>query len=78
MIYAQWDPMFLIVPLWLRVLCSIEVFLFGPLYLAVAVGMVKDADWLFPLSLVLTGLSSIRPSCILLWNISSSCQARIL
>lgn len=55
MIYAQWDPMFLIVPLWLRVLCSIEVFLFGPLYLAVAVGMVKDADWLFPLSLVFNG-----------------------
>ena len=39
-IYSRWDPLFyrMNVPelLWLRVMCSIEVFLFGPCYLLTA------------------------------------------
>lgn len=31
-IYEQWDPIFNHPPLWLRVMCWIEVVLFGPLY----------------------------------------------
>lgn len=33
-IYAVWDPLFDTPTDWLRVMCNIEVFAFGPLYLA--------------------------------------------
>jgi hypothetical protein len=46
LIYAAWDPIFLDIPLWLRVLCSIEVFIFGPLYVVVAVGLWTRGTWL--------------------------------
>ncbi len=39
MFYGQWDPLFKVVPLWLQVMCSIEVFIFGPLYVYVALAM---------------------------------------
>ena len=42
-IYAQWDPYFGDMRkselLWLRVMCTIEVFVFGPCYVACAVGL---------------------------------------
>jgi hypothetical protein len=44
--YAQWDPLFINIPMWLRVMCAIEVFVFGPLYLIVAIGMVSNSKWL--------------------------------
>jgi hypothetical protein len=55
MIYAHWDPLFLEVPLWLRVLCSIEVFVFGPLYLITAWGILRRASWLKALALPFSG-----------------------
>jgi hypothetical protein len=55
MIYAHWDPLFLDVPLWLRVLCSIEVFVFGPLYLVTAWGIWRRAPWLSSLALPFSG-----------------------
>ena len=45
-IYCAWDPMFLNLPLWLRVMCSVEVFLFGPLYVASAYGLQHQSAWL--------------------------------
>ncbi len=45
-IYIQYDPLFLDIPDWLRVLCSIEVFLFGPLYLITAWGIFYQSSWL--------------------------------
>ena len=53
--YAQWDPMFYQVPMWLRVMCSIEVFIFGPLYLLTAIGMVYDTAWFVQMSLPFAG-----------------------
>jgi hypothetical protein len=55
LLYCLWDPMFYSVPLWLRVLCSIEVFLFGPLYVLTVIGLVYDSDWIYPLALVFGG-----------------------
>ena len=45
-IYGQWDPLFRNVPLWLRVLCKIEVFIFGPLYVVCAFGLQTRRKWL--------------------------------
>jgi hypothetical protein len=55
LIYCQWDPMFYDVPLWLRVLCSIEVFIFGPCYLITVIGMLNNSDWLVPFTLPFAG-----------------------
>ena len=46
LIYAKWDPLFYTIPNWLRVLCSIEVFIFGPLYALNAYGLQVKARWL--------------------------------
>lgn len=55
LIYCRWDPMFYVVPMWLRVLCTIEVFLFGPLYAVVAYGLWAKAKWLTAWSLPFSG-----------------------
>ena len=44
-VYCQWDPLFYKPPLWLRVLCSIEVFLFGPLYCVTVYGLLYKLNW---------------------------------
>jgi hypothetical protein len=44
-IYCQWDPLFINLPLWLRVLCSIEVFIFGPCYILAAYGYQYKCTW---------------------------------
>ena len=45
-IYGSWDPMFLDIPMWLRVMCTIEVFIFGPLYALTAYGLQHRTKWL--------------------------------
>ena len=42
----QWDPMFIHIPIWLRVMCAIEVLCFGPLYAICAVGLQYRSAWL--------------------------------
>jgi hypothetical protein len=54
-IYCEWDPLFKVVPLWLQVLCSIEVFIFGPLYLACAYGLKWKTRWLSAVALPFCG-----------------------
>ena len=44
-IYCQWDPLFYKPPLWLRVLCSLEVFVFGPCYCVTAYGLLYKLKW---------------------------------
>lgn len=44
--YIQWDPLFDKIPLWLQVMCSIEVFIFGPLYGICAYGLQYKLKWL--------------------------------
>jgi hypothetical protein len=45
-IYGDWDPLFLKVPTWLQVMCTIEVVIFGPLYALCAYGLQKRTTWL--------------------------------
>ena len=45
-IYCQWDPLFYKIPDWLIVMCTIEVFLFGPLYAISAYGLQYRRKWL--------------------------------
>ena len=54
-IYCQWDPLFYNPPLWLRVLCSIEVFLFGPLYCVIVYGLLYKLKWIAPLAYGFSG-----------------------
>lgn len=45
-IYNQWDPLFFSPPPWLKVMCTIEVLIFGPLYALSAYGLQVNACWL--------------------------------
>lgn len=64
-IYSQWDPLFLRkdIPslLWLRVMCTLEVILFGPCYVLCAIGLAPaqpegvHAPWLPQLALPFCG-----------------------
>ena len=54
-IYVTWDPLFHSPPLWLRVLCYIEVFVFGPLYGLTAYGLLWRKTWLPPLAYCFSG-----------------------
>jgi hypothetical protein len=54
-IYCHWDPLFKNVPLWLQVLCCIEVFVFGPLYLVCAFGLKYRRTWLNNIALPFCG-----------------------
>ena len=42
-------------PLWLRILCAIEVFIFGPLYLICAYGLCFKKQWLAQIALPFCG-----------------------
>src|SRR5579859_4151450 len=44
--YSQWDPAFLERPLWLRIICGIDLFLFGPFYLLLIYALVKRRAWI--------------------------------
>jgi hypothetical protein len=54
-IYNQFDPMFFNVPRWLQVMCMIEVFIFGPLYLITAYGFYFRSSWLHAVALPFSG-----------------------
>lgn len=45
-IYNRYDPLFANIPDWLRIMCAIEVVLFGPLYALAAYGLYHRARWL--------------------------------
>jgi hypothetical protein len=54
-IYNQWDPMFWHLPMWLRVMCAIEVLIFGPLYALTAYGLQHRSKWLPHVALPFAG-----------------------
>ncbi|MDH3201122.1 MAG: DUF2781 domain-containing protein [Myxococcales bacterium] len=39
------DPIFLDTPLWLRVMCAIDAYLFGPFYLVLIYAFVRGRNW---------------------------------
>ncbi|KIG18403.1 hypothetical protein DB30_00688 [Enhygromyxa salina] len=44
--YAQWDPLFFDTPLWLRIMCGIDGFVFGPFYLVLIWAFVRGHAWI--------------------------------
>jgi hypothetical protein len=44
--YCQWDPVFLDTPTWLRVMCGIDAFVFGPFYLVLIAAFVRRCEWI--------------------------------
>ncbi|MBW2241503.1 MAG: DUF2781 domain-containing protein [Deltaproteobacteria bacterium] len=45
--YARsFDPVFLDAPLWLRIMCGIDAYVFGPTYLVMIYAFVKGRDWI--------------------------------
>jgi hypothetical protein len=47
LLYAtRWDPAFLDRPLFLRIICAIDLFVFGPFYLVLVYAFVKRRDWI--------------------------------
>ncbi len=45
--YAKsFDPVFLDAPLWLRIMCGIDGYIFGPFYLVMIYAFVKGANWI--------------------------------
>ena len=44
--YARsFDPVFLDTPLWLRIMCTIDAYVFGPMYLILIYAFVKGRNW---------------------------------
>lgn len=45
-LYCQWDPLFLDTPMWLRIMCAIDGFVFGPFYLVLIAAFVREREWI--------------------------------
>jgi hypothetical protein len=43
---ASWDPLFLDAPPFLRLICGIDLFVFGPFYLVAIYAFVRRRDWI--------------------------------
>lgn len=45
--YARsFDPIFLDTPLWLRIMCGIDAYVFGPFYLVLIYAFVRSRNWI--------------------------------
>ncbi len=45
--YARsFDPIFLDTPLWLRIMCTIDAYVFGPFYLVLIYALVQERSWI--------------------------------
>jgi len=43
---SSFDPIFLDTPLWLRIMCTIDAYLFGSFYLALIYAIVRERNWI--------------------------------
>lgn len=43
---SSFDPIFLETPLWLRIMCGIDAFVFGPFYLLLIYALVRERNWI--------------------------------
>ena len=43
---ASFDPVFLDTPLWLRIMCTIDGYVFGPFYLVLIYALVRGRNWI--------------------------------
>lgn len=46
LLYTRWDPLFLDTPMWLRIMCGIDGFVFGPFYLVLIWALVRERGWI--------------------------------
>lgn len=46
LLYTRWDPLFLDTPIWLRIMCGIDGFVFGPFYLVLIWALVRGRAWI--------------------------------
>lgn len=43
---SSFDPIFLDTPLWLRIMCTIDAYVFGPFYLVLIYALVREHGWI--------------------------------
>lgn len=43
---SSFDPIFLDTPLWLRIMCTIDAYVFGPFYLVLIYAFVRGRNWI--------------------------------
>lgn len=43
---SSFDPIFVATPLWLRIMCGIDAFVFGPFYLVLIYALVRARNWI--------------------------------
>jgi hypothetical protein len=67
--YAQFDPAFLDRPLWLRIVCAIDMFVFGPFYLISIYAFWRARNWIRIPFLVMAGVIFYSTVVYFLWEI---------
>jgi hypothetical protein len=69
-VYADWDPLFIRVPPFLRIMCTIEVFVFGPCYVICALGLSQRPPpmWLPGFALLFSGALLYSTSVFFLYE----------
>ncbi len=50
------DPLLIANPLWLRTMCAISAFVFGPFYLVLVYSFIRGRNWIRPFALVYAGM----------------------
>jgi hypothetical protein len=53
--YCRWDPLFYDTPTWLRIMCGVDGFVFGPFYLVLIWALVREREWIRVPALVYVG-----------------------
>jgi len=43
---SSFDPVFLDTPLWLRIMCTIDAYVFGPFYVVLLYALVRGRNWI--------------------------------
>lgn len=76
--YARFDPAFLDRPLWLRIVCGIDLFVFGPFYLLAVYAFWRARNWIRVPFFVMAGIIVYSTVVYFLWEIlGESARANI-
>ena len=50
------DPLLIANPVWMRTMCSLSAFLFGPFYIVLVYSFIKGKNWIRPFALIYAGM----------------------
>lgn len=64
--YSQFDPIFFHPPTWLRIMCALDMFLFGSCYLILIYGFLNKREWVHPVGL-LFGSALLYSTIVYFW-----------